>query len=190
MKIVLASENVHKVREFEAFLGGIKLCSLKNISNPITLPPETGQTYRDNAFIKANFVFKSLGLPSLGDDSGFEVEALNNEPGVYSARYLNTSDSQRQCQDILRRLEGASNRRARFVCCLCFIDQQGTKNFFEGVVEGTVSLEMRGNQGFGYDPIFIPDGFGLTFAELSLDQKMSVSHRGRALAALQKSLKT
>ena len=143
---------------------------------------ETAETFAGNALIKATFGFETYGKPCFSDDSGLEVEALNNAPGVYSARYAGEPKSDvRNMDKLLEALNGIENRKACFKTVLAYIDSNGKAHYFEGKIEGVITDEKRGNQGFGYDPIFIPNGFDKTFAELSLEEKGKISHRALAV---------
>lgn len=142
---------------------------------------ETGNSFKENAYLKASVIHAKYKVNALADDSGLEVEALNYQPGIFSARYAgeNASD-QENINKLLNLLKNESNRKARFVCVLCLI-LHGNIYYFEGVVNGTIAEECRGTHGFGYDPIFIPEGYRHTFAEMSMKEKNRISHRGIAL---------
>ncbi len=128
------------------------------------------------------FGFNQFGIPCFSDDSGLEVEALNNKPGVYSARYAGEPKSdQRNTEKLLYNLTGITNRQACFKTVLIYIDKNGVKHSFEGRVDGTITSEQRGSHGFGYDPVFVPDGFDKTFAEMNMEEKSKLSHRARAV---------
>ncbi len=145
-------------------------------------PKETGKTFRENALIKAEAVAAHVPHPVLADDSGLEVEALNGAPGIYSARYARSGakDSNNR-RKLLSVLGEQSNRRARFVCVLCFLEPGKEPQYFEGLCPGVITKEERGSNGFGYDPIFIPDGETRTFGEMTAGEKNPKSHRGRAV---------
>jgi XTP/dITP diphosphohydrolase len=186
--LVFASGNVHKVEEVAAKLGGIvPLKGLKDIGCVDDIP-ETAETLEGNAQMKAQYVFRHYGENCFADDTGLEVEALNGAPGVYSARYAgpqkNPSDN---IQKLLHELNSVANRRARFRTVICLI-VGGREYFFEGIINGTITTTPSGEGGFGYDPVFIPEGESRTFAQMSLEEKNKVSHRGRAMAALKKFL--
>jgi XTP/dITP diphosphohydrolase len=182
MEIVFASANEHKVQEVEWKLG-VKLKSLSAIGCVDEIP-ETGATLEENARIKARYVWNTYGMSCFADDTGLEVETLDGRPGVYSARY---AGPQKNAADnmalLLRELEGKSNRRARFRTVICLI-LEGHEHLFEGIVNGRIIEKPRGSHGFGYDPVFIPEGSETTFAEMSLDEKNIISHRGRAIQSL------
>lgn len=184
MQIVLATHNRGKMEEMSAILGhlSIELLTLDEFHH-IGNIPETGDTLKDNAFIKAETVQKLTGLPALADDTGLEVDAFNGAPGIYSARYAGedaTFDD--NCQKMLKELKGipAEKRTARFRTVIAFVNG-GEKEWVEGVVEGQILEERRGSGGFGYDPIFYYPPLKKTFAELDSVEKNSISHRGKAL---------
>ena len=145
---------------------------------------ETGTTFRENASIKSNYIYHKYHLNCFGDDSGLEIDALNGEPGVYSARYAGKQgDHKANINKVLDRLGSSENRKARFRTVISLI-WNGKEHFFEGTVEGTIRHERSGSEGFGYDPIFQPDGYDITFAEMSLDEKNRISHRAIAVEKL------
>jgi len=183
-QLVFATNNAHKLEEVAAKLHGkIKLLSLDDIGCTDDIP-ETGTTFRDNASIKSNYVYSRYHLNCFGDDSGLEIEALNGEPGVYSARYAGKhGDHAANIQKVLEKLGAATNRKARFRTVISLI-WEGEEHFFEGTVEGTIRNALSGTEGFGYDPIFQPNGYDITFAQMSLAQKNSISHRAIAVDKL------
>jgi XTP/dITP diphosphohydrolase len=183
-EFVFASGNENKVAEVEYKMGGkVKLHSLKSIGCNVDIP-ETGNTLEENARIKARFVWENYKVNCFADDTGLEVDALNGDPGVRSARYAGDHKNPHDNMSLLlANLQGQSNRRARFRTVICLIED-GIERLFEGSVSGTIIEVGRGIEGFGYDPIFLPDGFDKTFAEMTLEEKNSLSHRGRAIAAL------
>lgn len=183
-QLVFATNNRHKLEEVAAKLNGkIKLLSLDDIGCYADIA-ETGQTFAANASIKSRYIYNQYQLNCFGDDSGLEIEALNNEPGIYSARYAGThGNHQANIAKVLDKLKGSDNRKARFRTIISLI-WGGEEHFFEGTVEGTIRHELSGSDGFGYDPIFEPDGYDITFAEMSMDEKNSISHRGRAMDQL------
>jgi XTP/dITP diphosphohydrolase len=190
MIIILATNNKHKVDEVKAILQNTaELKTLDELGFQDEIE-ESGKTFEENARIKARVIFSRYGLPCLSDDSGLEVEALNNEPGVYSARFSGLPvDHERNIDMLLEKLQGIQNRKAQFRTVLCYIDPGGKEFFFEGKVEGHIATERKGSSGFGYDPVFIPDGFDLTFAEMTAQEKNAISHRGRALAEFKNFMK-
>lgn len=184
MKLILASGNANKLREFGEILEGteIELISQREAGCEFEVD-ETGETFEENAFLKADAVMKATGLPAVADDSGLEVDALGGEPGVRSARYTGRHDDTDQNRRLylLSKLEGEEHREARFVSSICCVFPNGDVLHARGTCEGVVTREMRGVNGFGYDAVFIPDGYAETMAELSPEEKNAISHRGRAL---------
>jgi XTP/dITP diphosphohydrolase len=193
MKVVLASRNKHKIGELEALLSkhipDIEVLSLDDIGFEGDIE-EDGQTFRENAFIKARAV-ASMGYIGLGDDSGLCVRALGGEPGIYSARYAGEHGNDRANNEkLLSKLADKSDRYAEFVCTIaCVFPANEKECCVSGVVGGVIVDEYRGNGGFGYDPIFYYEPFGKTMAELTAEEKNSISHRGRAIELLAKELK-
>lgn len=184
-KLVFASNNAHKLSEIRAILGDrIEIISLSDLQCHEEIP-ETADTLEGNALIKARYVWEHYGLYCFADDTGLEVEALDGAPGVYSARFAGEHASfEDNVSLLLERLSGvAAPRRARFRTVIALIDEYGT-HFFEGSVDGEITLERSGNHGFGYDPIFRPEGREETFAQLTEQEKNSMSHRGRAVQKL------
>ena len=189
-KLVFASNNAHKLEEIRAILGAqYEVKSLKDIGCEVDIP-ETGSTFRENALQKATYVKEHFGFDCFADDSGLQVEALGGEPGVYSARYAvkngvqvegNKDDANMNV--LLEKLANEENRKACFRTSIALIFE-GKTYFFDGTVEGRIIREKRGDSGFGYDPIFIPDGYDKTFAELGNEVKNGISHRARAVAKL------
>lgn len=206
MKIVFATNNKHKLDEVRKILGeGFEVVSLAEIGCTEDIP-ETGSTLKENAQQKAEYIYRKYGIPCFADDTGLEVEALGGEPGIYSARYaaINNAgeghDSEANMTVLLQKLEGKQNRNAHFKTVICLImneaDSAAQKSspyteplFFEGIVEGKITMERSGAEGFGYDPIFQPEGYDKTFAELGNDVKNGISHRARAVAKLAEYLK-
>ncbi len=184
-KLVFASNNAHKLSEIRAILGDrIEIISLSDLQCHEEIP-ETADTLEGNALIKARYVWEHYGLYCFADDTGLEVEALDGAPGVYSARFAGEHASfEDNVSLLLERLSGvAEPRRARFRTVVALIDEYGT-HFFEGSVDGEITLERSGDHGFGYDPIFRPEGREETFAQLTEQEKNSMSHRGRAVQKL------
>lgn len=184
MKLILATQNNNKVIELKRLLSDYphyEVLSLSDI-NIVDDIEETGTTFESNAKLKAMYIHKLTGYACIADDSGIEIEALNNEPGVYSARYLGENTSYEiKNKSILDRLENSSNRNARFVSVVCLILSDQEIHTFEGIMPGSIGFEPRGNNGFGYDPIFVPKGYELSYAEMDIDTKNQLSHRGQAL---------
>lgn len=199
MKIVFATNNAHKLDEIRHILGDkFEVLSLNDINCHDDIP-ETGSTLEENARQKAQYIYDKYHLSVFADDTGLEVDALNGEPGVYSARYAAIKDPNAESHDseanmttLLQNLKGKENRNARFRTVIALIltqtpptgGQGGLTSLFEGIVEGSIIKERRGGEGFGYDPIFQPEGYDKTFAELGNDIKNKISHRARAVAKL------
>ena len=190
MELVFATNNKHKLDELQAILGNsIKLLSLKDIGCDEDIPEEQ-ETLEGNAAQKSFYIYNKFGYNCFADDTGLEIEALNGEPGVYSARYAGEEKSAEANMDkVLNRLFKINNRNARFRTVISLVIN-GVETQFEGVVDGRILDEKRGISGFGYDPIFQPDGFEKTFAEMDLTAKNKISHRGRAVEKLIQYLKT
>lgn len=189
-KIVFATNNRHKLDEVEAILGHkFELISLTEVGCHEDIP-ETGETLEENALQKARYVYSHFHTDCFADDTGLEVEALNGAPGVYSARYAggNGHDSEANMRKLLQELEGVENRKARFRTVFALI-VNGKEHLFEGIVNGTIIKVRRGTSGFGYDPVFVPNGYDKTFAELGDDIKNRISHRAVASDKLCKFLK-
>lgn len=205
MKIVFATNNAHKLSEIRSILGeSIEVLSLKDIGCDVDIP-ETGTTLEANALQKAQYIYDHYHMDVFADDTGLEVEALNGAPGVYSARYASlpdnpvktysaSHDSEANMTRLLYELQGKDNRKARFRTVIALIQKKNVcpcgctsikeVHQFEGIVEGEIIQERRGGEGFGYDPIFQPDGYDQTFAELGMDIKNHISHRARAVQKL------
>lgn len=177
--IVVATGNAHKVEEYRNLLAGQKV-GLKSLADYPDYPDveETGKTFRENAAIKALAACKYCDVPAFADDSGLEVEALDGRPGVFSSRYAPTDPE--RISKLLGELKGCSNRRARFVCAIAIAVNGEVIECFEGEIRGRIVEAPRGASGFGYDPIFQPDGYDRTFAELTQDEKNKISHRANA----------
>jgi len=184
IKLVFATNNGHKLKELKQILPlDFKLLNLKEIGCPEDIP-ETGTTLEINASQKAFYIWDKYRLNCFADDSGLEVEALGNEPGVFSARYAGADKNDKaNLSKVLERMKYESNRKARFRCVISLVIE-GKEKQFEGLVEGNILTEARGMAGFGYDPIFIPDGYNQSFAELAPDDKNLISHRGKAVMKL------
>ncbi len=190
MKICFATNNKKKLEEVRALLSSrFTLLSLADIGCHEELQ-ETQDTFEGNALQKAQYVYEKFGFPCFADDSGLEVPSLGGEPGVYSARYAGPARSDEDnIQLLLRKLEKEEDRRAWFRTVIALVGFGPEPVLFEGRVDGTIPPEKRGDQGFGYDPVFLPDGFGQTFAEMNLSQKNTISHRGIAVRKLVAHLK-
>jgi XTP/dITP diphosphohydrolase len=183
-QLVFATNNPHKLQEVAAKINGqIKLLTLADIGCSEDIA-ETGETFRDNASLKSRYIHTRYGLNCFGDDSGLVIDALNGEPGVYSARYAGKhGDHDANIDKVLDNLKEVKNRNARFVTVISLM-WNGVEYFFEGAVEGIIRYERSGVEGFGYDPIFQPNGFAVTFAEMGMDEKNSISHRAIAVEKL------
>lgn len=185
--VMIASGNSNKVREYKEILEplGYVVHDLKEIEHLEV--EETGSTFAENALIKAESLKNIYDMIVIADDSGLEIEALDNQPGIHSARFLEGYDYDYKNKTILEMLKNENNRKARFVCAIALVDDE--KHVFEGVMEGSIAYEMKGKNGFGYDPIFMVEEHGLTSAELSSQQKNAISHRGKATRLLLEYLK-
>ena len=187
-ELVFATNNQNKADEVSALLEGqYKILTLKDIGCEVDIP-ETGLTFAENAALKSNFIYEHYNLDCFGDDSGLEVDALDNEPGIYSARYSGIRDDQKNLELVLQKLSGKTDRKARFITVIA-LSQGGEDYLFEGKIEGTIRNEPKGDHGFGYDPIFQPDGYGVTFAEMTKAEKNKISHRAIAMNKLIEFLK-
>jgi XTP/dITP diphosphohydrolase len=184
MEIVFASNNAHKLEEVRSKLPRqFKVLSLKDVLGDVDIP-ETGDTLDENASIKSRYVFERTGKNCFSDDTGLEISALNGDPGVYSARYAGENCSFQDNMDkVLENMGEAEDRSACFRTVISLI-LDGEEHFFEGRVDGKILTEEHGEEGFGYDPIFKPDGFELSFAQMSLAEKNEISHRGKAVQKL------
>lgn len=184
-KLVFATNNVHKLEEIRAILGDkVEILSLNDIDCHADIP-ETADTLQGNAALKAQYIYENYGLDCFADDTGLEVEALNGAPGIYSARYAGGEghDSEANMKKLLSEMQDKDNRKARFRTVICLIED-GKEHFFEGIVNGSIIRERKGGAGFGYDPVFVPDGYSETFAEMGNDEKNKISHRARAVQKL------
>lgn len=183
MEICFATHNENKIREVRSLLHPIKIVGLTELGQHEEIP-ETGQNLDENSLLKAQFLFSKFKVNCFADDTGLEVESLNGAPGVYSARYAgDKKDNQANIDLLLQNLEGIEDRNARFRTVISLI-LNGETFTFEGIVNGRITENISGSEGFGYDPIFIPDGYDITFAEMSLEEKNSISHRGKAIKKL------
>ena len=187
MKIVLASSNEHKVKEINAIVSGT---GIGFILPPKGFDPiEDGKTFEENSLIKAQAAWELSKTWTLADDSGLCIDALNGAPGIHSARYAETP--QKRINRVLEEMVGVANRSARFKCCMTLLNPQGEVAFsYTGICEGSIVREQRGNNGFGYDPIFLLKDSDKTMAELSEEEKNKISHRGKALSAVINYIKT
>ncbi len=184
MDLVFATNNQHKLQELQAILGDeFRLLSLKDIGCNEDIPEEQ-PTLEGNASQKSHYIFNKFGYNCFADDTGLEIDALNGEPGVYSARYAGEEKSaEANMEKVLRKMAKINRRKARFRTVISLIIN-GKEDLFEGVVNGEILFSKKGGSGFGYDPIFQPDGFEKSFAEMGMDEKNKISHRGRAVQKL------
>jgi len=194
MKMILASNNAHKMSEMRAILAdlGVELMSQRSAGCDFEVE-ETGTTFEENAYLKAIAVTKATGMPAIADDSGLEVDCLNGEPGVYSARYSGSHEhtDQQRNEYLLKKLEGVplEQRTARFVSSICCTFPNGDVLRARGTMEGKILFQPEGKNGFGYDPLFLADGQTVTNGLLTPEQKNAISHRGKALRMLQEELR-
>lgn len=182
-EILVATHNIHKKEEIQQILGSdflVKSLTDYNIHDEIV---EDGTTFHENALIKAEYCFKKTRIPSLGDDSGLVVESLDGRPGIHSARYASDHDFPTNIAKVLEEMQGVENRKAYFVTVLCYYTENGPE-YFEGRVYGNLLTENKGHKGFGYDPIFVPEGYDKTFAEMLPEDKNKISHRREAIDLL------
>lgn len=190
MKVLLATNNRHKVAELGKILPiHFQLQTLSDIGFTDDIP-ETGSTFEENAAIKCRTIYAQFGLNCLADDSGLMIDALDGAPGVFSARYAGeTSNDEQNVKLVLKNMADTGNRKARFVTVICLI-WNGQEYFFRGELPGFISQQPKGTNGFGYDPVFIPEGYNQTLAELSPDEKNRISHRARAVSQVVDFLKS
>lgn len=184
MKLVFATNNKHKLEEVRSILGDrVEVLSLNDINCHDDIP-ETAETLQGNALIKARYIYEKYGMDCFADDTGLEVDALGGEPGVYSARYAGDDcNSEANMLKLLQNLTGKNDRKAQFRTVIALIIN-GEEKLFNGIVKGTITEEKMGNSGFGYDPVFIPEGYSESFAQMSSEMKNSISHRYRATEQL------
>lgn len=188
LELVFATNNAHKLEEVQAIIGSkFNLRSLAEIDCSDDIP-ETGVTFQENAQQKTDYLVERFKVNCFGDDSGLEIDALGGEPGVYSARYSGSRDMEQNIDLVLERLVGDESKKARFKTVISLF-LEGKQYFFEGTIEGRIIDERRGDGGFGYDPIFIPDGYSRTFAEMSAAEKNLISHRSIAVSKMAAFLK-
>ena len=189
MRMVLSTDNAHKIKEFAQILSGsgIELIGKSEAGCHVSVE-ETGSSFAENAYLKAAAVCQATGLPAIADDSGLCVDALGGAPGIYSARYTGShedSDESRY-RYLLQQMEGVEDRSARFVSAICCVLPDGTVLRAEGVCQGSILCAPAGENGFGYDPIFQPEGFEVSMSQMSPEEKNAISHRGRALREFQR----
>lgn len=182
-QLVFATNNTHKTLEVRELLAPkYEILNLIGIGCDVDIP-ETGSTFAENATLKSTYVVENYHIDCFADDSGLEVEALNNEPGIYSARYSGARGDAENMKFLLQKMEGITNRNARFKTVISLI-QNGKNHLFEGVIYGKLRTAPVGKKGFGYDPIFEPNGYSITFAEMEMEQKNKISHRALAMQKL------
>jgi XTP/dITP diphosphohydrolase len=183
-ELIFATNNLHKITEIQALIGdNFILKSLQEIGCTEDIP-ETAPTLEGNALLKAEYIFNKYGKNCFADDTGLEIEALHGRPGVFSARYATDGhDFEANIDKVLEELAGVENRKAHFRTVVALI-LDGSVQYFEGIVNGAIITERKGIKGFGYDPIFLPDGYKQTFAEMPLSEKNKISHRARAISQL------
>jgi XTP/dITP diphosphohydrolase len=184
MKLVFATNNLNKLSEIRSLVkGSIDILSLNDINCNEELP-ETNFTIEENALQKAKYIFDNYGLNCFADDTGLEIQALDGDPGVFSARYAGEpSNAENNIKKVLDNLQGVSNREANFKTVIAIIIN-GKETLFKGICNGSITRNKLGQKGFGYDPIFIPDSFAITFAQMTKQQKNAISHRGKAVRKL------
>lgn len=190
-QVIIATKNKGKAKDFEAIFAplGYKVLTLFDVAPDMEIE-ETGTTFEDNAILKAEAVAKRLNTFVIADDSGLQIDALNGEPGVYSARYAGDHDDEANINKVLTKLKGVpeEKRTARFCCCIAITGPSHKTEIFFGTCEGKILTEKRGNRGFGYDPIFYVPSLGRTMAELTAEEKGAISHRGHAIHKLAEQL--
>ncbi|REE82049.1 XTP/dITP diphosphohydrolase [Lutibacter oceani] len=183
LKLVFATNNKNKLKEVQAMLTNFEIVSLADI-NCFDDIPETADTLEGNAILKANYITEKFGLNCFADDTGLEVEALNNAPGVYSARYAGEENSaENNMHKLLNELNKEANRKAQFRTAIA-LNLEGNQYIFEGICKGEILKQKQGDSGFGYDPIFMPNGYNKSFAEMDMIEKGKISHRGKAIEKL------
>ncbi|UMB61545.1 non-canonical purine NTP diphosphatase [Lutibacter sp. A80] len=183
LKLVFATNNKNKLKEVQAMLTNFEIISLADI-NCFDDIPETADTLTGNAILKANYITEKYGLNCFADDTGLEVKALNNEPGVYSARYAGAeNNSENNMRKLLNNLGDNTNRKAQFKTAIA-LNINKKQFIFEGICKGQILKQQQGTDGFGYDPIFMPDGYKKSFAEMTIKEKGAISHRGKAIQQL------
>ena len=187
-RIVLASGNLHKIKEISEMLPEYEIVGYKQLGYDFEIE-ENGNSFYENALIKAKAVCLALNLPALADDSGICVDALNDEPGIYSARYAGDGIDAHNNQLLLKNMEGVTNRKAKFVCCMVYYSQDGEIITATGETKGKILEKEQGTNGFGYDPLFFSDDLQMSLGVASAEAKNTISHRFRALQALRGKLK-
>lgn len=183
-KILFASHNAGKIAEIKNMLAPLKINVISALDVSLPDVEETGKTFAENSLLKSQTIAKELGIPCIADDSGLCVDALNGAPGVYSARYAPNRDFDKGIDKLLTEMKQSDDksRKAHFSCVVSLAYPDGSYKLFEGRVDGTIAFErMDGQEGFGYDPVFVPDGYDCSFAQMSKEEKNKISHRGRAM---------
>lgn len=187
-ELVFATNNQYKADEVSKLLDGqYKVLSLKDIGCDVDIP-ETGSTFGENAALKSSYIVEHYNMDCFGDDSGLQIDALNDEPGIFSARYSGVRDDQQNLELVLEKLLGVQDRKARFTTVIS-LSHGGQTHLFEGIIEGIITDKPIGDKGFGYDPIFQPNGYDITFSEMTTAQKNEISHRAIAMRKLIEFLK-
>lgn len=188
--LIIASNNKGKIKEYKFILEPLGFNVLSQSEAGIDIEvDETGTTFEENSLLKAKAIYEITHKNVIADDSGLEISYLNNEPGVYSARYKGIKTPEERNEYVLEHLKNAEDRSARFICTICYIDSSGHEEMFKGIWNGTIAESMSGKNGFGYDPIFIGEGQKVTTANLSEEEKNKISHRARATKLLLEYLK-
>lgn len=182
MEILLATHNQHKKQEIQQILGNdYQVISLTDVQIFDEIE-ENGNTFHENALIKAKYCQEKTGKPSIGDDSGLVIPALDGRPGIFSARYAGDHNFDKNIAKVLEEMQGIEDRRAYFITVMCLVDENGNAHYFEGRVYGNITTQKQGQEGFGYDPIFVPDGHSVSFAEMTAEEKNKISHRKEAVS--------
>lgn len=189
MDILFATHNNHKVKEIKEVFSDVRILTLDELNDEDEVA-ETGKTFAENAGLKARYYYRKYKIPVIADDSGLLVTALNDEPGVHSARYSVTGSYADNNKLLLQRMNNITNRSAYFITVICFIDANGQEKYFTGKIEGIITEQLQGTSGFGYDPLFLVPNLNKTFAEMSLAEKNEISHRALALKEFAKHLQS
>lgn len=189
MDILFATHNNHKVKEIKEVFSDVRILTLDELNDEDEVA-ETGKTFAENAGLKARYYYRKYKIPVIADDSGLLVTALNDEPGVHSARYSVTGSYADNNKLLLQRMNNITNRSAYFITVICFIDAKGQEKYFTGKIEGIITEQLQGTSGFGYDPLFLVPNLNKTFAEMSLAEKNEISHRALALKEFAKHLQS
>ena len=191
MKLIIASNNEGKIKEYKEILEplGYEVISQKEVGINLEIP-ETGTSYKENALLKAQGIYEITKTAVLSDDSGLSIDFLDGAPGLYSARFKSELSQKEKNQYIIDEMKDTDNRKAKFVCSICFIFENGEKIEVQGICNGKISRKIEGERGFGYDPIFIPDGYDKTFSDIGQEEKNKISHRAIAIKELIEKLKS